>query len=100
MCCDSRSNACSTLSPIFVILSGSNLVCTALYTQFMELTLKWGRPLGDVFIQVDNTVSENKNNHLLGFLAAMVARGAVRTVTLCFMLVGHTHIQIDQVFSW
>ncbi|CAM9534541.1 unnamed protein product [Pylaiella littoralis] len=66
----------------------------------MELTLKWGRPLRDVFIQVDNTVSENKNNHLLGFLAAMVARGAVRTVTLCFMLVGHTHIQIDQVFSW
>lgn len=78
---------------------GSNLVCTALYMQFMELCLQWNSPLGDVFIQMDNTVSENKNNHIMGFLAAMVARGTMRTVTLCFMMVGHTHILIDQIFS-
>ena len=66
----------------------------------MDLTLKWGgKPLGDVTFQLDNTVSENKNNHLMGTLAAMVARGIMRTATLCFMMVGHTHIQIDQVFS-
>ena len=80
------------------------MVCTTLYTQFMELSLKWNKPLGDVFIQMDNTVSENKNNHIMGFLAALVARGVMRSVmrsvTLCFMMVGHTHIKIDQVFSW
>jgi len=75
-------------------------VATALYVQLMELSLKWGVPLGDVTAQLDNTVSENKNNYLMGILAAMVARGTMRTVTLCFMMVGHTHVQIDQVFSW
>lgn len=82
------------------VLSGTNLVATALYNQFMTLTAKWGEFLGDVTLQVDNTVSENKNNHLLGFLAAMVGRGVMKTVTLNFMMVGHTHIEIDQVFSW
>ena len=48
---------------------------------------------------MDNTVSENKNNHIMGFLEALVARGVMRSVTLCFMMVGHTHIKIDQVFS-
>ena len=76
------------------------MVCTTLYTQFMELYLKWNKPLGDVFIQMDNTVSENKNNHIMGFLAALVARGVMRSVTLCFMMVGHIHNKIDQVFSW
>ena len=76
------------------------MVCTTLYAQFMELYFKWNKPLGDVFIQMDNTVSENKNSHIMGFLAALVARGVMRSVTLCFMMVGHTHIKIDQVFSW
>ena len=76
------------------------MVCTTLYTRFMELSLKWKKPLGDVFIQMDNTVSENKNNHIMGFLAALIARGVMRSVTLFFMMVGHTHIKIDQVFSW
>ena len=75
-------------------------MCTTLYTQFMELYFKWNKPLEDVFIQMDNTVSENKNNHIMGFLAALVARGVMRSVTLCFMMVGHTHIKIDQVFLW
>eukprot|EP00903_Cladosiphon_okamuranus_P018358 g16889.t1 len=65
----------------------------------MELTLKYGEALGDVVIQVDNTVAENKNNILLGTLAAMVDRGIMTSATLCFMMVGHTHIEIDQIFS-
>ncbi|CAN0284914.1 unnamed protein product [Ectocarpus sp. 12 AP-2014] len=83
-----------------ILGTGSNMVCTTLFTLFMELTLQWEHSLGDVFIQMDNTVSENKNNFIMGFLAALVGRGVMRSVTLCFMMVGHTHIQIDQVFSW
>lgn len=85
---------------VCVALLGTNLVATALYEQFMELTVEWGEPLGDVVMQVDNTVAENKNNFLLGTLAAMVARGIMRSATLAFMMVGHTHIEIDQIFSW
>lgn len=76
------------------------MVCTTIYTQLMELSLRWDEPLGDVFIQMDNTTSENKNNHIMGFFGALVDRGVMRSVTLCFMMVGHTHIKIDQVFSW
>lgn len=76
------------------------MVCTTLFTLFMELALQWKHSLGDVFIQMDNTVSENKNNFIMGFLTALVGRGVMRSVTLCLMMVGHTHIQIDQVFSW
>ena len=72
----------------------------ALYNQCMYLTAKWREFLGDVTLQVDNTVLENKNNYMMGFLAAMVARGGMKTVTLYFMMVGHTHVAIDQAFSW
>lgn len=76
-------------------------MCTALFIQFTELWHKFqNNRMGDVVIQMDNTVSENKNNYIMGFLAAMIARGVMRSVTLCFMMVGHTHIQIDQIFSW
>ncbi|CAB1119301.1 unnamed protein product [Ectocarpus sp. CCAP 1310/34] len=78
---------------------GTNLVATALHYQFMELTLSWGHTLVDVTVHVDNTVAENMNNYFMGILAAMVGRGIMRTVTLCFMMVGHTHIQVDQIFS-
>ncbi|CAN0432499.1 unnamed protein product, partial [Pylaiella littoralis] len=82
-----------------ILTTGSNLVCTAIYEQFKELSEKWRKPLGDVVVQMDNTVSENKNNIIMGFCGALIARGVVRTMTLCFMMVGHTHIEIDQIFS-
>lgn len=68
--------------------------------QLMELVGRFGEPLKDVYIQVDNTVSENKNNILMALLALMVARGVMETATIFFMEVGHTHIKIDQSFSW
>lgn len=82
------------------VVPGTNLVATALYNQLMSLVAKWGKFLGDVSFLLDNTVSENKNNYLMGFFAAMIGRGVMKTVTLYFMMVGHTHTQIDQVFSW
>lgn len=75
-------------------------MCTTLYMQLMALVLKFGETLGEVYIQVDNTVAENKNNFLMAFLGAMVARMVMRSVTILFMQVGHTHIKIDQAFSW
>lgn len=75
-------------------------MATALYNRLMALVAKWEEFLGDVTFVLDNTVSENKNNFLMGFFAAMVGRGVMETVTLYFMMVGHTHVEIDQVFSW
>lgn len=71
-----------------------------MYLQFMTLYLMCGEILNEVYVQVDNTVAENKNNFFMATLGALVARGVVRTVIVYFMQVGHTHIKIDQTFSW
>lgn len=66
----------------------------------MELIDDWQRPIEDLILQLDNTVAENKNNILTGMAAALVDTGVVRTVTMAFMVVGHTHNELDQSFSW
>jgi len=82
------------------VFAGSNLVCTALYHQLMELSNDWNQPLGDVVLQMDNTVAENKNNIVTGMSAALIDSGVVRTISLVFSMVGHTHNELDQAFSW
>lgn len=52
-----------------------------------------------LLLQMDNTVKENKNNQVIAFCAALVHYGICHEVRLYFLLVGHTHIIIDQRFS-
>ena len=52
-----------------------------------------------LFLQLDNCASENKNRALFTFLAALVASGMFQTVYVNYLLVGHTHEDIDQMFS-
>ena len=47
----------------------------------------------------DNTPAQAKNNEVTRFLAYLVARGKFRTANLLFLMVGHTHEDIDQFFS-
>lgn len=49
--------------------------------------------------QVDNCISENKNNFFLGYAGLLVANNVIRVVEINFMMVGHTHMKIDQIFS-
>ena len=50
--------------------------------------------------QVDNyCVSENKNSFFIGYAGLLVAAGVIKAVEVHFMMVGHTHIKFDQVFS-
>lgn len=74
-------------------------MCTALWLQLEQLRYEHGEHNRDLIVQVDNTVSEAKNNYLVGFLGMLVARGVLSTATLLFMPVGHTHIKIDMVFG-
>ncbi len=50
-------------------------------------------------IQSDNTVAQAKNSIVTEFLAYLVSKGFFRTVTLNFLMVGHTHEDIDQLFG-
>ena len=52
-----------------------------------------------LFLQLDNTTKQCKSKFVLGFLALLVLWGVFDEATLSFLLVGHTHEDIDQMFS-
>jgi hypothetical protein len=50
-------------------------------------------------LQLDNCVKENKCNEFYAFLYYLVYIGAFKEIYASYCVVGHTHIDIDQVFS-
>ena len=73
-----------------------NLTVTVIHRVLMS----WGQPLPPVlYIQLDNTARENKNSTVFGYLSMLVDQGLFRKVKVNFLLVGHTHDHIDQMFS-
>ena len=57
-------------------------------------------PLPEIlYLQLDNAVGENKNRFVLLFCALLVGAGVFKKVKLSFLPVGHTHEDIDQIFS-
>ena len=50
-------------------------------------------------IQADNCGRENKNKYVFGLCATLVGLGYFSKVQLSFLIVGHTHKDIDQRFS-
>ena len=50
-------------------------------------------------LQLDNTCKDNKNHFLLGYCALLLAQGLFEEVEVFFLPVGHTHNEVDQIFS-
>ena len=50
-------------------------------------------------LQADNTVAQTKNQYASAFCSQMVGMQKFSTVTLNFLMVGHTHEDIDQLFA-
>jgi hypothetical protein len=44
---------------------------------------------------MDNCVKDNKNKYLLAFLSLLMAKEVFQEVKLKFLVVGHTHEDID-----
>jgi hypothetical protein len=59
---------------------------------------QWKLPLV-LQIQANNCGRENKNIYMFGLCAALVAQRYFKEVQLPFLIVGHTHEDIDQRFS-
>jgi hypothetical protein len=49
---------------------------------------------------MDNSVKNNKNCHLLMFLSLLTAREVFKEVQMGFLVVGHTHEDIDRNFGY
>jgi hypothetical protein len=52
-----------------------------------------------LYIQADNCWRENKNKYLLGFLHCLVEEKVFTKIKLSFLPKGHTHEDVDQMFS-
>ncbi|XP_022808902.1 uncharacterized protein LOC111345874 isoform X2 [Stylophora pistillata] len=59
-----------------------------------------GEDLPDtLYLQMDNCWRENKNQFVLNFLALLVKLDIFVKVKLNFLMVGHTHEAVDQMFN-
>jgi hypothetical protein len=59
----------------------------------------WSGNLPQVlYLELDNTSHENKNQIVFGYLSMLVEMGIFQKVKVGFLLVGHTHDHIDQIF--
>lgn len=52
-----------------------------------------------LYLQLDNTTSENKNKYVFAYLSSLIQKGVFREIHVNFLPVGHTHEDIDQFFS-
>ncbi|KAL3680782.1 hypothetical protein R1sor_023738 [Riccia sorocarpa] len=76
--------------------SESNLTITVL----QKILLEWESILPPtLYLQLDNTVRENKNNILFAYLAMLLEKKVFTKIKLGFLLVGHTYDFVDQMFS-
>jgi hypothetical protein len=77
----------------------SNLIITILQRIWEE----WrNKPCGlppKFYFQLDNTCRENKNNLLFTYLHMLLKKKVFQKIKVGFLLVGHTHDNIDQMFS-
>ncbi|XP_030848478.1 uncharacterized protein LOC115927151 [Strongylocentrotus purpuratus] len=52
-----------------------------------------------LYLQLDNTARENKNRHVFAFLSLLVELNIFKKIKVGFLMVGHTHEDVDQFFS-
>ncbi|MCO5607618.1 hypothetical protein L7F22_061815 [Adiantum nelumboides] len=69
-------------------------------TVIQKILTEWEGALPrTLYVQLDNTAQENNNQVLMAYLSMLVEKKVFKKVKLGFLLVGHTHDQIDQMFS-
>jgi hypothetical protein len=80
---------------------GADFICTILHMYLTEMKEKisddkWPHTL---YLQVDNCWKENKNRTMFSFLGLLVLQGWFKEIYLYSLPTGHTHEDIDQMFS-
>ena len=78
---------------------GTNVTIDAIHSALCVKLQKDGVLPSVLYLQLDNTSKQCKNRFMLGWLGYLVLLGRFTTIVLSFLPVGHTHEDIDQVFS-
>ena len=78
------------------IHNDANLTITIIH----DVLSHWSGNLPEVlYLQLDNTCRENKNQVVFGYLNMLVKLRIFQKVNVCFLLIRHTHDHIDQMFN-
>ena len=79
--------------------TGANHIIEALH-RWVERKMGAGLLGHTLYVQADNCTRENKNRYFLAYLEILTAIvGGFREILVSFLPVGHTHEDVDQVFS-
>lgn len=81
------------------IKHGTNVTIECLHRIFSHIREQEGALPKILQIQMDNTCKQNKNKFMLGWMYYLVEIGTFDEVRLHFFPVGHTHADVDQMFS-
>ena len=83
------------------IPGGSTLICEILRLVLNDLEKRNELPYSEptLYLQFDNC-GENKNKVLIDFVTDLVRRGVFVKAKLGFLMVGHTHEDIDQILNF
>jgi hypothetical protein len=77
----------------------SNQVIKSVMHVIANVRRRKGRLPPTLQIQADNCTRESKNIYMFALCATLVGLGYFQEVQLCFLIVGHTHEDIDQCFN-
>ena len=81
------------------MFSGANLLWSVVWLTLCSMQEHYGYLPQELHLQLDNTSGENKNITMVAMASWLVQAGYFKRVRVFFLLVGHTHIVIDQVFG-
>ena len=82
-----------------VLPGGTNVTVEIMHQTLLKLRQE-GKPLPKVlYVQLDNTVKDNKSKYVMSYLYLLVCVGVFDEIHVFFFQVGHTHCDQDQIFS-
>ena len=81
------------------VKQGHNVTIQALWETIDDIKQKQGELPDNLHVQLDNTTKQNKGRFLAAFCEALAEMGVFKRVYFSYLPVGHTHEDIDQMFS-
>jgi hypothetical protein len=79
--------------------SNASSVCWKCVCPYCGVILSVDRRPRKLYLQLDNTARQNKSKYVFAYLGWLVQTGQALEVIVSFLPVGHTHEDIDQLFS-
>jgi hypothetical protein len=78
---------------------GNNVTIQAIHDSLADKLARDGKLPSTLYIQLDNTSKQCKGRYMIGWLGYLIKMGVFKNIVLSFLPVGHTHEDIDQIFS-